>query len=62
MISFTAAMKSLVEIQYPSLQTPLTRFLAARFLMDAKEKDKGFFIPREDFLASMSEIEARKTR
>jgi hypothetical protein len=38
------------------------RFLAARFLMDVKEKDKAFFIPREDFLASMSEVEARKTR
>jgi hypothetical protein len=55
-------MKSLLEIQYPSLQTALTRLLAARFLMDVKEKDKASFIPREDFLASISEVEARKIR
>jgi len=55
-------MKSFVETQYPSLQTACTRVLATRFLMDVKEKVTVFFIPREDFLASISEIDARKAR
>jgi hypothetical protein len=55
-------MKFLVETQYPSLQTAFTRVLAARFLIDVKEKETVFLIPREDFLASISEIDARKTR
>jgi hypothetical protein len=55
-------MKSLAEIQYPSLQTAFTRVLAARVLIDVKEKEKVFLIPRDDFLASISETDARKAR
>jgi hypothetical protein len=55
-------MKSIVDIQYPSLQTAFTRVLAARFLIDVKEKEKVFLIPRDDFLASISEIDARNAR